>query len=134
MTAKQERERGFGVFETPTAVLELLQLVERGGGSRGIAVEIDAEGLRLEDDIATAGLVADEDGALVAHDGRVHVLIGGGELADGVHVRAALVGEGRGTDPRTARIGSEVGDAVDEARQAGEALERSRGDARPSKL
>ena len=134
VTAEQERERRFGVFETPAAMLELLQLVERGGGGGRIAIEVDAEGLRLEDDVAAAGLVADEDGALVADDGRVDVLVGGGELTDGVHVRAALVGEGRGADPRTARIGGEVGDAVDEARQAGEALQRGRGDALPAEL
>ena len=62
------------------------------------------------------------------------MLVGGRELADGVHVRAALVGEGRGADPRTTRIGGEVGDAVDEAGQAGEALQRGRGDALPAEL
>ena len=134
MATEQERERGFGVLETPTAVLELLQLVERGGGGGIVAVKVDAEGLRLEDDVTAAGLVADEHGALIADDGRIDMLVGGGELPDGVHVRAAFVGEGRSTDPRATRIGGEVGDAVDETGKASEALERSRGDALPAEL
>ena len=101
MATEQERERGFGVLETPTAVLELLQLVERGGGGGIVAVKVDAEGLRLKDDVAAAGLVTDEDGALIADDGRIDMLVGGGELTDGINVRATLVGEGRRTDPRT---------------------------------
>ena len=115
-------------------MLELLQLVERGGGSGRIAIEVDAEGLRLEDDVAAAGLVADEDRALITDDGRIDMLVGGGELPDGVHVRAALMGEGRGADPRTTRIGGEVGDAINEARKTSEALERGRGDALPAEL
>ncbi len=134
MTTEQEGQRRFGVFETPSDVLKLFEFIERGGGSGRIAVEIDTEGLRLEDDITAAGLVADEHGTLIADDGRIDVLISGGELPDGVHVRAALMGEGSGADPRTARIGSEVGDAINEARKASEALERGRRDALPTEL
>ena len=87
------------------AAAEALALVKAAGG----------DGFIVQGDVAVAAdrerLVAET----VAQFGRIDVLVGGGELTDGINVRATLMGEGGGADPRTARIGREVGDAVDEA-------------------
>ena len=63
---------------------------------------------------------ADQNPAFVADRFRVDVLVAGGELADGVRVHAALVGEGAGADERLAGAEVHVGDLVDVARQFGE--------------
>jgi hypothetical protein len=99
----------------------------------GVLVELDAGLGGLEQEVAAAGLVAEPARRARCRPRRIDVLVGGGELADGVDVRAALWANAAA--PTHGRRGSRslVRDAVDEAGERGEALERGGGDAGSSR-
>ena len=115
-------------------MLELLELIERDAGRRSVLVEFDTQLSGLKEQVTAARLVAHQDITRIAHGGRVNVLVGGGKLSDSIDVRAALVGERSRAHPRTTWIRGLVSNAIDEAGESGQTLERSGGNAAPTTL
>ena len=123
LLAQQQVERGVGGLVVVALVLALLEPLEHGGDARVVALELEAELLRLAHDGALAGELGDDDALLVAHPRGVDVLEGLRRLLHGGDVHAALVGEGGAAHVGRVRPDGRVGHVGDEVRRLGEALE-----------
>ena len=92
--ADEQRHGTFGSFVFVAFVFQLLDAIENRLQLRRVVREFETQFLRLDDDVAAAGKIANENVALIADERRVHVLVAGRKLLHGVDVRAAFVGEG----------------------------------------
>src|SRR5690606_35231852 len=94
--------------ELVSIVLELLELFDDGARLRRVAIEIEAELLRLHEQAAASCHVGYKHALLVADLRRIDVLVAVADLLRGVRVRAALVGEGRKPDEWRLRVVLEI--------------------------
>ncbi len=115
--ADEQREGGFGGLEFVALVLEVLDPLEDFVDLGRSLFEVESERGGLCEDVALAGHVRDDDVLAVADLRGVDVLIGARELLHGMHVQAALVGEGRGADERGADVMDDVRHFIDEERK-----------------
>ena len=96
----QQLERRLGALELEAAVLQLLHLGEHAAHRRLELLDVDAELLRLVEDVAAPGQVRHQDALAVADHRRIDVLVGERVLLHRGDVNAALVREGAQADVR----------------------------------
>ena len=115
---QHQRHRRLRALEVEAAALQLLDL--RQHLLHFFLAGVQAELLRLVDQVAAARQLAHQHPLFVADQGRVNVLVAVLDLHDGRDVDAALVRERAGAHERLARVGGQVGRLGHEARQLGQ--------------
>ena len=115
--ADEQRHRAFGGLVFVAFVFKLFDAVKNRLQLRRVVRELEAQFLRLDDDVAAPGEIADENVSFVADERRIHVLVAGCEFLHSVDVRAALVRKRGRAHPRQARIVAQVGNLVHERRK-----------------
>ena len=123
LAADEKLEAGFGALVLEALALLLLDGLEEVADlvlGEGV---VDAELVDLDEQVALAGELADEDAAAVADETGVDVLVGALVLHDAGDVVAGLVGEGALADEGGLGVRHEVGELVDVVGDLGEARE-----------
>ena len=129
----EQLERGVGRLEGVALLLAGLDRVGHRRQQRRVR-QVEAELAALELDARPAGHLRDEHPHVVAHGGRVDVLVQVGVDADGARVQAGLVGERAGPDVGLARVRRHVGDLADRVRDPGRLGQPARGQHLPAAL
>ena len=114
---EEEQEGRVGGFVLVAAEFAGLDFGEKILEARGARVEFEAEFAGLHHDGGAAGHVGDEHARLVADERGVDVFVGAGDLARGVGVDAALVGEGGARRRRAPWVGAEIRQFVHKVRE-----------------
>ena len=119
--ADQEIQRTVGGFEFIAQRLAAFDFRQNLCHLRRTLFELDPERFGLEQDVALAGKLRDQDVLRVADFLRADVFVAAGEFLDGVDVDASLVGEGRGPHVGSADVVLAVGQFVHKKRQLAQA-------------
>ena len=117
--ARQKLERGVGRLIGEALRLARLHLVEQARKARIGRVRLDAEPLQLGEQVRAAGLIGDQNGALVADALGRDMLVGARVLGERGGVDARLGGEGRGADIGRVPVRRAVEQFVEGARDRG---------------
>ena len=116
---QQQRHRSLGAFEGKALVLQVLDLVEHPPLLL-LAQALQPELLALDRNVVLAAQLADHDPLLVAHQGRIDVLVAALDLDHGIDVSAALMRKGRPADVGHMRGQLQVGQLRDVVRHLGQ--------------
>src|SRR5262249_50302004 len=92
-STEQELEASFGRLELKPFVLKLFQRIEDSAYVGGVFVEIDAELLGFNENVASSAKLAHQDALSVANELGNDVLVAQAVLEDRVDVQPGLMGE-----------------------------------------